>query len=233
LVREHFDRVAPTYDLGNTLLSLGLHHAWKRAAVRSLGLATGDRVLDLCGGTADLTLLAARAVGATGTVVLCDINRAMMERGKSKVARAGLSRRIAFAQGDAEALCLSADAFDAAMVGFGIRNLNHPAQGFQEMHRVLKPGGTLMCLEFSHPAWAWFRRLYDVYSFTLMPLLSRVIVGKEDSYRYLAESIRLFPRAEEVSAVLRDVGFTRVSHRLLSNGIAAIHLGIKAAAPGR
>jgi demethylmenaquinone methyltransferase/2-methoxy-6-polyprenyl-1,4-benzoquinol methylase len=228
LVREHFDRVAATYDLGNTVLSLGLHHLWKRAAVRDLGLRPGARVLDLCGGTADLALRAARAVGPDGAVVLVDINRSMMERGRAKAARGEPGGRVQFAQGDAEALCLGEGRFDAAMVGFGIRNLNHLEQGFREMHRVLKPGGTLLCLEFSHPTSAWFRRLYDLYSFTLMPVLSRAIVGKRESYVYLAESIRTFPKAEELSEILRGLGFSRVGYRLLSNGIAAIHRGVKA-----
>lgn len=230
LVQEHFDRCAPTYDFGNTLLSLGLHYPWKRAAVAALGLGPGDRVLDLCGGTADLALHAARAVGAAGRVVLVDINRAMMELGRRKVVRAGRGAQVAFVQGDAEALGLPDASVDAAMVGFGIRNLNHPERGFREMHRVLRPGGRFLCLEFSQPPAAWFRFLYDLYSFTLMPLASRIIVGRQESYRYLAESIRLFPGAEELSQILRGIGFTRVSYRLLSHGIAAIHLGVKAGA---
>jgi demethylmenaquinone methyltransferase/2-methoxy-6-polyprenyl-1,4-benzoquinol methylase len=212
----------------NTLLSFGLHHLWKRAAVQLMGLKEGDRVLDVCGGTADLALLAAEKTGPAGRVVVYDINRAMMTAGLPKVARAGLAARVAFLQGDAERLSCPAAVFDAAMVGFGIRNLTHPELGFKEMHRVLKPGGKLMCLEFSQPAPAWFRRLYDFYSFYLMPLMGRIFVGSWQAYTYLPESIRMFAHPEEVSATLEGLGFTRVRFRRLTNGIAVIHLGVKA-----
>lgn len=229
LVREHFDRVAPTYDFGNTLLSLGLHHLWKRAAVRAAGLNPGGRVLDLCGGTADLSLLAARTVGPRGGVVLCDINRTMMEAGRGKVARSPVGAQIAFVQGDAEHLPVPANVFDAAMVGFGIRNVTDMEAGFREMHRVLKPGGTLVCLEFSQPTLRGFRALYDFYSFRIMPSLSRLIVGTPGAYRYLAESIRVFPGPEELAERLHGLGFDDVRYRLFTHGIAALHVGKKAA----
>jgi demethylmenaquinone methyltransferase/2-methoxy-6-polyprenyl-1,4-benzoquinol methylase len=228
LVRRHFDTVSARYDFMNTLLSFGLHHLWKWTAVRLLELQPGDRVIDVCGGTADLALLAAKQVGPAGRVLVYDINRAMMAAGRPKVAGSGLAGRIAFLQGDAELLaCLDAG-FDAAMVGFGIRNLTHPEQGFREMHRVLKPGGKLMCLEFSQPTAAWFRRLYDLYSFYLMPLMGRIFVGSWQAYTYLPESIRMFAHPEEVSASLASLGFTRIRYRRLTNGIAVIHLAVKA-----
>ncbi len=228
LVHQHFDTVSARYDFMNTLLSFGLHLLWKRTAVRLLELKPGDKVLDVCGGTADLAVLAANAVGPAGRVAVYDINRAMMAAGRPKVARAGLSGRISFLQGDAERLSCPEGSFDAAMVGFGIRNLTHPELGFKEMHRVLKPGGKLMCLEFSQPVTAWFRRLYDFYSFCFMPLLGRLFVGSWQAYTYLPESIRMFARPEEVAAVLTGLGFSRVRYRRLTNGIAVIHLGVKA-----
>jgi demethylmenaquinone methyltransferase / 2-methoxy-6-polyprenyl-1,4-benzoquinol methylase len=228
LVHGHFDTVARKYDLMNTLLSFGLHHLWKWTAVRLLGLKAGDRVIDVCGGTADLALLAARAVGRQGRVIVYDINRAMMEAGLPKVVYSTLAPRVRFLQGDAERLSCPDASFDAAMVGFGIRNLTHPEAGFQEMHRVLKPGGKLMCLEFSQPVTPWFRWLYDFYSFHIMPAVGKLMVGSWQAYTYLPESIRMFSRPEEVSGVLEGLGFTQVRYRRLTNGIAVIHLGIKA-----
>jgi len=227
LVHQHFDTVARKYDLMNTLLSCGLHHLWKRAAVRLMKLKPGDRVLDVCGGTADLALRAARTVGDTGSVVVYDINWAMMAAGWPKVAGSTLAPRIGYIQGDAERLSCADASFDAAMVGFGIRNLTHPEVGFKEMFRVLKPGGTMMCLEFSKPKTAWFRRLYDFYSFYVMPFIGRIMVGSEDAYTYLPESIRMFSQPEELSAVLAEIGFIRVRYRRLTDGIAVIYLGVK------
>ncbi len=227
LVRRHFDTVAGKYDLMNTLLSFGLHHLWKRAAVRMMGLRPGDRVLDVCGGTADLALRAARAVGETGRVIVYDINRAMMAAGRPKVADSPMAPLIDYIQGDAERLACPDASFEAAMVGFGIRNLTRPRVGFEEMFRVLKPGGTMMCLEFSKPKTAWFRRLYDFYSFYVMPAVGRLMVGSWEAYTYLPESIRMFSQPEELSAVLTAIGFTQVRFRRLTNGIAVIHLGVK------
>jgi demethylmenaquinone methyltransferase/2-methoxy-6-polyprenyl-1,4-benzoquinol methylase len=227
LVGRHFTDVAQRYDLMNTLLSFGLHHLWKRAAVKMLGLKPGDRVLDVCGGTGDLALLAARHVGSRGRVVIYDFNRAMLEAGRPKAARSPFAGNILYLQGDAERLSCPDAGFDAAMVGFGIRNLTHPEVGFKEMHRVLKPGGRLMCLEFSQPAWGWFRRLYDLYSFYFMPLAGRIVAGASQAYTYLPESIRLFARPEELQALLEEIGFVNVRYRRLTNGIAAVHLGVK------
>ncbi|NIO06306.1 MAG: bifunctional demethylmenaquinone methyltransferase/2-methoxy-6-polyprenyl-1,4-benzoquinol methylase UbiE [Proteobacteria bacterium] len=228
LVQRHFNTVARKYDLMNTILSFGLHHLWKRSAIRALGLNPGDRVIDVCGGTADLAILAARAVGTSGRVVLCDINRLMMDAGRSKVIGSPSSRQIIYVQADAEQLSVADESFDAAMVGFGIRNLTHMDRGFQEMRRVLKPGGKLMCLEFSLPTASWFRWLYDLYSFSIMPFLGKILVGSWQAYIYLPESIRMFPHAEELTAILQGIGFSRVTHRRLTNGIAVVHVGIKA-----
>jgi len=226
-VKRHFDRVASRYDLMNTILSFGLHHLWKRRAVSLLRLKPGERVIDVCGGTGDLALLAAPRVGATGGVVLYDLNRAMMLAGRTKVARAGLTERIWLVEGDAEHLAAADQSLDAALVGFGIRNLAHMDEGFREMHRVLKPGGRLIILEFSRPANPLWRWLYDRYSFTVMPRLGQLVAGSREAYTYLITSIRQFPRPEEVAALLQSVGFTQVTYHPLTNGIAMIHRAVK------
>jgi len=226
-VERHFNRVAAKYDFMNTLLSFGIHYLWKRVAVRAMGLCPGDRVLDLCGGTGDLSILASRKVGPQGQVVLCDINRAMIQAGREKKRLSEIRSRLGYVQGNAEALSFPDGSFDAAMVGFGIRNLTHLKQGFREMHRVLRPGGQLMCLEFSKPTWPAFRWLYDIYSFVVMPFLGQLLAGSSQAYACLPETIRMFPLPDELSAILQGIGFTGVSYRRLTNGIAVIHTGKK------
>jgi len=227
LVQDHFDSSARRYDLMNTFMSLGVHHRWRRTAIKMMGLKEGDRVLDVCGGTADLSILAGKAIGPEGRVILYDFNRAMIEAGRPKVARAALTDRIRYIQGDAQRISFESGQFDAAMVGFGIRNLTEPERGFEEMHRILKPGGKLMCLEFSRPTSAWFRRLYDLHSFLYMPLVMRTLGRSMPSYTYLPESIRTFPLPGELSATLERIGFADVTYRRLTNGISVVHVGTK------
>ncbi len=227
-VKRHFNSIASKYDFMNTFLSFGLHYAWKRKAIKALGLKPGDWVIDVCGGTADLSILSARVVAPEGRVILYDLNRAMMEGGREKVTKGGLFGIIHFVQGDAEQIAFPEGSFDAAMVGFGIRNLTRMGKGLQEMHRVLKPGGKFMCLEFSRPTSRLFRGLYDFYSFQIMPLAGKIFAGTREAYTYLPESIRLFPMQEEFSDTLRRVGFREVTYKNLTNGIAAVHIGIKA-----
>ncbi len=226
-VLRHFNSIAGKYDFMNTILSFGLHYPWKRWAVETLELKPGDRVIDVCGGTADLSILAGRRVGKRGRVFLYDINRAMMEGGRRKVSRASLNDRVRYVQGDAERISFPQGLFDAALVGFGIRNLTHMEKGLAEMHRVLKPGGKFMCLEFSLPTSPWFRSLYNFYSFHLMPLAGKILAGTREAYLYLPESIRKFPPPEELTRILKEIGFTRVSYRRLTNGIAVIYTGAK------
>lgn len=226
-VRRHFNSVAHKYDFMNTLLSFGTHYIWKQIAVRMMGLRPGDRVIDVCGGTADLALMAAADVGRQGEIVLFDINWAMMETGRPKVDRSPFAAVIKYVQGDAERIPFADNSFDGAMVGFGIRNLTNPENGFREMHRVLKPGGKFMCLEFSEPVTPWFRALYDFYSFHIMPALGQLLAGCSPAYTYLPESIRLFPGPRELVRVLQDIGFRAVKFRRLTNGIAVIHSGVK------
>ncbi|MDP6178801.1 MAG: ubiquinone/menaquinone biosynthesis methyltransferase, partial [Desulfatiglandales bacterium] len=194
---------------------------------KMLGIKRGDWIIDVCGGTGDLSILAARAAGSSGRVILYDINWAMMEKGWFKVANTSSGKKVEYVQGDAERISFSAQRFDAAMVGFGIRNLTHMEKGFREMYRVLKPGGRLLCLEFSQPTAPLFRRLYDLYSLYIMPRLGEFIVGSKQAYTYLPESIRVFPLPDELTASLEDAGFSHVTHRKLTNGIAVVHLGIK------
>ncbi len=227
VVLDHFDRVAEKYDFINSLLSFGIQHLWKRASVRMLNLKPGNRVLDVCGGTGDLAILAAHRTGPTGQVVIYDINRAMMNAGRHKISRTNGKPLIAYVQRDAECISFPDATFDAAMVGFGIRNVTHLKKGFQEMHRVLRPGGKIMCLEFSKPTHPVFRRLYDFYSFNVMPLLGDLIVGSAESYACLSETIRMFPLPDELIAILQQIGFTQVIYKRMTNSIAVVHLGIK------
>ena len=226
-VMRHFNRVAPRYDFMNSLLSMGIQHVWKRAAIRLLNLRPGNKVLDVCGGTGDLAILAARRIGAHGQVVIYDINRAMIEAGRHKIDPYPDLAHIAYVQGDAEHITFPDNSFDAAMVGFGIRNVTHLKRGLSEMQRVLKPGGRFLCLEFSRPTNAVFRGLYDFYSFNIMPLLGELIVGSAESYACLPETIRMFPLPDELAAMLEKIGLRRVTYHLMTNGIAVAHTGVK------
>ena len=227
-VLRHFNSIARKYDFMNTLLSFGLHYPWKRKAIDALSVKPGDRILDVCGGTADLTIGIAQKVGAEGRVCLYDINRAMMEVGREKISRSSPPGKISLVQGDAEQMACLAGQFDGVIVGFGIRNLTRMEEGFKEIHRVLKPGGKLVCLEFSRPASPWFRCLYDFYSFHVMPWVGKLFTGHREAYTYLPESIRKFPLQEELSSLLRKIGFLNVTYQNLTNGIAVIHQGRKA-----
>jgi demethylmenaquinone methyltransferase/2-methoxy-6-polyprenyl-1,4-benzoquinol methylase len=227
LVLQHFDSIARKYDVVNTLLSLGLHLIWKRSAVEMLELRQGDMVVDVCGGTADLSIYAAKAVGPAGRVILYDINRAMIEAGLWKASRKAKNGIIKFVQGDAERISLSDGLFDAAMVGFGVRNLTHMEKGFEEMYRLLKPGGKLLCLEFSMPTAAMLRWLYNLYSFRIMPLAGQLLTGSRVAYTYLPESIRVFPLPKALVDILKKIGFSMVTYKKFTNGIAVVHLGVK------
>lgn len=222
LVSCQFDQVAETYDLADTVLSAGLDARWRRKAISLLGLEAGETVLDLCGGTGGLALLAAAKTDPGGRVVIYDFNRAMMEAGKPRIGRAPAGHAIRFVQGEAEHLALPARAVDAITLGFGLRNFVDPAAGLAEMARVLRPGGRLLILEFSVPRNRALRALYHVYSFRIMPLLARLVSGTDGPYRYLAESIRVFPPPETILAMLGEAGFADAACRRLTGGIAVI-----------
>ncbi|WP_051434427.1 ubiquinone/menaquinone biosynthesis methyltransferase [Desulfonatronum lacustre] len=227
LVLGHFEAIARRYDLADALLSFGLHFLWRRRAMRRLRLHIGDRVLDLCGGTGDFAVAAAKAVGSAGMVVVCDISRAMMGAGRRKAARAGVSDRIVWIQGDAERMGFARDSFDAVIVGYGIRNFVVLEQGLREMHRVLAPGGTCMAMEFSIPSTPWVRRLYQFYSFRILPWAGALITGTAAPFHYLSESIRVFPAPEQVQNLMTANGFANTSFERLSNGLAVLYSGKK------
>ncbi|GBC59743.1 bifunctional demethylmenaquinone methyltransfera se/2-methoxy-6-polyprenyl-1,4-benzoquinol methylase [Desulfonema ishimotonii] len=226
-VRRHFDSVASRYDMMNTLLSFGVHYLWKRTGIRMLELRPGEKVLDVCGGTGDLSVSSRKIVGDSGQVALYDINWEMMKAGRLKPGNSGWRKKIAYIQGDAEQIAFPDNTFDVVMVGFAVRNITHMKQAFSEMHRVLKPGGRFLCLEFSKPVWPWFRWLYDFYSFSIMPLLGDLMMGERKAYTCLPETIRLFLTPDELTAVFRGVGFSSVVYRRLTNGIAVAHLCVK------
>jgi len=227
LVHDQFTPIARTYDRADALLSLGLHFGWKRATVRLLRLQSGEAVLDVCGGTADLALLASRRVGASGRAVVCDFNLPMMEAGRKKRERAGAEGRLAFVQGDAEGIPFAEETFDAVTIGFGLRNLVHPDRGLREIYRVLKPGGRLAILEFSLPRRSWQRALYSFYSFRLMLPAARLITGTEGPFRYLAESIRVFDPPEAQAGRLGAAGFRDIAIHPRTFGIAVVYFARK------
>ncbi len=224
-VRRHFNSIARKYDSMNTLLSFGIHYQWKRMAVEMMNLRKGDLVLDVCGGTGDLSRMAAGRVAPSGAVVLYDINWEMMAAGRPKTSASPHCGLVCSVLGNAEEIAFADRTFDAAMVGFGIRNLTHFEKGFSEMHRVLKSGGVFMCLEFSEPVTPWFRRLYDFYSFHVMPFMGKMLADCRPAYAYLPESIRMFPDPDELKAILERAGFEGVRYRRLTGGIAVMHLG--------
>ena len=227
LVREQFDPIATTYDLADAVLSAGLDERWRRRGIRLLGLREGDRVLDLCGGTGDFALLAAARTGDHSRVIIYDFNRRMMEAGRRKIGRSPRRDNIFRIQGDAELLAFVEESFEAVTLGFGLRNFVHTELGLQEIHRVLKPGGTFLVLEFSLPARRRLRSLYHFYSFRVMPLIARLVSGTAGPYRYLAESIRVFPPAEKVAELIARAGFEDVRFKSLSQGLATLYTARK------
>jgi demethylmenaquinone methyltransferase/2-methoxy-6-polyprenyl-1,4-benzoquinol methylase len=219
-----FDSVAPRYDLMNDLMSGGLHRLWKRAAVERSGVRPGDRVLDVAGGTGDLTRLFARRVGPSGQVVLTDINRSMLNYGRDRLTDAGVVAPAI--QCDAERLPFRSGWFDCVCIGFGLRNVTRKEAALAEMARLLRPGGCLVILEFSQ-VWKPLAALYDLYSFQLLPRMGQVVAGNGESYRYLAESIRMHPDQETLKQMMEAAGLERVDYVNLTAGIVALHRGYR------
>ena len=223
-MRGVFDSVAPKYDVMNDLMSMGLHRAWKAYTVMVANLQEGDRALDIAGGTGDLALAFSKKVGRTGQVVHTDINEAMLGTGRNRLLDEGVSLPTMVC--DAEKLPFADGYFNLVSVAFGLRNMTHKDVALVEMHRVLKPGGKLLVLEFSKVA-APLEKIYDWYSFKVLPKLGKLVAGDDSSYQYLAESIRMHPGQAELKTMMHKGGFGHVDYHNLTGGVVALHVGIK------
>ena len=227
LVRGVFDSVAGKYDVMNDLMSLGIHRIWKRMAVFLANVREGNRVLDLAGGTGDITALFEKRVGKHGQVILADINSQMLRTGRDRLINRGLSDNVGYAQVNAECLPFADNSFDCVCIGFGLRNVTDKDAALRSMFRVLKPGACVIILEFSHPIDPVTEKIYDFYSFNLLPKIGGLVAQDEESYRYLAESIRMHPKQNELKTMMENAGFERCEYFNLTRGIVAIHRGYK------
>ncbi|WP_445395649.1 bifunctional demethylmenaquinone methyltransferase/2-methoxy-6-polyprenyl-1,4-benzoquinol methylase UbiE [Zobellella sp. An-6] len=227
MVASVFHSVAAKYDLMNDLMSFGIHRLWKRFAIDCSGVRKGQKVLDLAGGTGDLTAKFSRIVGETGQVVLADINDSMLKVGRDKLRNMGLGSNIAYVQANAEQLPFPDNHFDLITIAFGLRNVTDKDKALASMQRVLKPGGRLLVLEFSKPQHEVMNKLYDFYSFNILPKMGALVAKDSDSYQYLAESIRMHPDQETLKAMMEQAGFEQVEYFNLTDGIVALHRGFK------
>ena len=226
-VKAVFDSVATRYDLMNDLMSFGIHRIWKRFAVELAGIRRGQQILDLASGTGDLAARFAGLVGPDGLVVMTDINAAMLNQGRIRMADEGLVGNLAYTQVNAEQIPFPDNSFDCITLAFGLRNVTDKQQALNEMCRVLKPGGRVLVLEFSHPQGKPLKTVYDLYSFKLLPKIGKVVANDEESYRYLAESIRMHPDQETLKGMMEQAGLERCDYHNLTGGIVAVHRGFK------
>lgn len=226
-VKKVFESVAKRYDIMNDVMSFGLHRFWKRIAIAKANVREGQTVLDLASGTGDLAILLAKQVGQKGTLILSDINADMMNLGRKRLIDRGIVKPIQFVQNNAECLPFNSDTFDCVTLAFGLRNMTHKEHALIEILRILKPGGRVVISEFSHPTSQILSSLYDTYSFSVIPLLGKLICNDSESYRYLAESIRMHPTQDELKNQMSAIGFERVHYQNLNGGIVAIHTGFK------
>jgi len=226
-VAEVFQSVAEKYDLMNDLMSFGLHRFWKRLCIAKASIQPADQVLDLAGGTGDLSLLATKKLNDKGHIVLADINAAMIQQSREKLVNKGIVKAVSWLQTNAEHLPFPDHAFDKILIGFGLRNVTHKERALTEMCRVLKPGGRAVILEFSQLNSTKLSKWYDTYSFHVLPKLGKLICNDSDSYQYLAESIRKHPDQETLKSMLLTAGFHHAEYQNIQGGLVALHLGFK------
>lgn len=227
LVAQVFQSVAPKYDLMNDLMSMGMHRLWKRFTIQQAALRSGQRVLDLASGTGDLAKAFAKQVGPTGKVIMSDINEAMLEVGRSRLTDAGIIGNIDYVLADAQHLPFEDNEFDCVTIAFGLRNVTDKSAALRSMYRVLKPGGKVLVLEFSKPTSPIMNKLYDLYSFNVIPKMGEIVADDRDSYQYLVESIRMHPDQETLKSMMQETGFEDVDYFNLTGGIVALHKGYK------
>ena len=227
MVAEVFHSVAGKYDLMNDLMSMGIHRLWKRFTIDCSGVRAGHKVLDLAGGTGDLTAKFSRLVGDKGQVVLADINAAMLKVGRDKLRDRGILSNVEYVQANAEALPFPDNSFDIITIAFGLRNVTDKDKALASMYRVLKPGGRLLVLEFSKPTNELLSKAYDLYSFHLLPKIGKLVANDSESYQYLAESIRMHPDQDSLKTMLDNAGFEQTTYHNLTGGVVALHRGFK------
>lgn len=227
LVAEVFRSVAPKYDLMNDVMSLGMHRLWKKFTIGQAALRPGQRLLDVASGTGDLARAFAKVVGPTGKVVMTDINEAMLQVGRERLVNAGIIGNVECVLADAEQLPFASNDFDCVTIAFGLRNVTNKLNALKSMYRVLKPGGKLLVLEFSKPTSPLLNKLYDTYSFNIIPKMGEIITQDRESYQYLVESIRMHPDQETLKGLMQEAGFETVSYHNLNGGIVALHKGYK------
>lgn len=227
MVADVFHSVAAKYDVMNDLMSFGIHRVWKRYTIDCSGARSGHKVLDLAGGTGDLAAKFSKIVGPTGSVILADINHSMLKVGKEKLINKGIVGNVQYVQANAEALPFPDNHFDLITIAFGLRNVTDKSKALASMYRVLKPGGRLLVLEFSKPTSEALSKAYDAYSFYLLPQMGKLVANDADSYRYLAESIRMHPDQDTLEQMMKDVGFEQTNYHNMTGGIVALHRGYK------
>lgn len=226
-VAEVFHSVAAKYDVMNDLMSFGVHRIWKRYTIERAAARPGQTILDIAGGTGDLTAKFSKLVGSSGKVVLADINESMLRVGRNKLVDSGIVGNVEYVQANAECLPFPDNYFDRITIAFGLRNVTEKGKALESMYRILKPGGRLLVLEFSKPALPALSKVYDVYSFSLLPVMGKVVANDSESYKYLAESIRMHPDQETLKKMMSDAGFDEVEYTNLTGGIVALHIGKK------
>ena len=226
-VAEVFHSVAGKYDLMNDLMSGGVHRLWKRMTIEMSGVRRGDTVLDIAGGTGDLTAKFSRIVGPEGTVVLADINDSMLRVGRDRLTDLGIVNNVKFSQADAQYLPFPDNSFDVITIAFGLRNVTDKDLALRSMLRVLKPGGRLLVLEFSSPVNPLLSKIYDTYSFSILPKLGKLFASDADSYQYLAESIRMHPDQGTLQGMMDNAGFANTDFHNMTGGVVALHRGVK------